>query len=260
GASREFSSETINIEGRSRAAYLAAPYAPPRSFTPSVAFTARQLAEQELTRAGLITGFDLQWGLPDWLVPAGAWGYQALTPVSVIQQIAGAVGGYVNAHHYTRSLLVKSRYPHLPWEWDAATPDHVIPIEAVKAMSLNWNEKPDYNAVYVSGERIGVTARVLRTGSAGDIPAQMATDPLITHVDAARERGRSILGDTGRQASVTITLPMYAMLGLVTPGELLETGKTSKRWRGLVRSTSVSAEFSDSLIVRQTIGVERHYK
>ncbi len=62
---REFGQARLDIRGRSTAAYLAAPYAPKRSFIPAVPFASRQLTEQELTRAGLMTGFALDWRLPD---------------------------------------------------------------------------------------------------------------------------------------------------------------------------------------------------
>ncbi|MGD7195451.1 hypothetical protein [Ralstonia pseudosolanacearum] len=256
---REFGQASLNIRGRSTVAYLAAPYAPKRSFVPGAPFTARQLAEQELTRAGLATGFALDWRLPDWLVPEGSWGYQSLSPMEVIGRIAEAVGGYVNAHPRLRTLVAKPRYPVLPWQWATAPADRVLPIDVVKTLNLRWQEKPTFNAVYVSGERAGVTGHVVRAGTAGDLVAPTVVDGLITHADAARERGRAILADVGRQAVVTLELPMLSSIGLLDPGLLLAVGEGGSTWRGLVRATSVAAEWNASLTVRQTIEVVRHY-
>ncbi|MET2523217.1 hypothetical protein [Ralstonia pseudosolanacearum] len=256
---REFGQASLDIRGRSTAAYLAEPYAPKRSFVPAAPFTARQLAEQELTRAGLVTGFTLDWRLPDWLVPEGSWGYQFLSPMGVIGRIAEAVGGYVNAHPRLRTLVAKSRYPMLPWNWATEVPDRTLPIDVVKTLNLRWQEKPTFNAVYVCGERQGVTGHVVRAGTAGDLVAPTVVDALITHADAARERGRSILADAGRQAVVTLELPMLSSLGLLDPGLLLAVGEGGANWRGLVRATSIAAEWNESLTVRQTIEVERHY-
>jgi len=256
--SQAFASNSVTIAGKSRAAYLATPYAPTRSFASVAPFTAQQLAEQELIRADLITGFSLNWQIPDWLVPAGAFSYESLAPVSVIQKIAESVGAYVNAHHYNKELLVKSKYPSLPWEWASATPDFEAPLDILETLSARWLEYPAYNGVYVSGTNAGVTALVKVYGSDGAEQAEMQTNALITHADAARELGRSILGNTGKQELVTMAMPMLLQTGLLTPGMLFETGEPSKRWRGLIRSTAVSATFSDSLIVRQTISVERH--
>jgi hypothetical protein len=256
---REFGQSTLDIQGRSLAAYLAEPYAPKRSFSPSAPFTARQLAEQELTRAGLATGFDLDWQLPDWLVPADSWSYQGLSPMSVMTRIANAAGGYVNAHASEKRVLAKSRYPALPWHWDTLPADMALPIDVVKTLHLRWQEKPAFNAVYVCGEHDGVIGRVIRTGSAGDAMAPMVVDGLITHADAARERGRSILADIGKQALVTLELPMLEAIGLLDPGLLVAVGEGNSDWRGLVRATSISATWDQSLTVRQTIEVERHY-
>ena len=83
-------------------------------------------------------------------------------------------------------------------------------------------------------------------------------NPLITHADAAREPGRAVLADVGRQALVTLELPMLPSIGLPDPDRLIAVGENGQSWRGLVRGTTVSASWSQSLIVRQTIEVERH--
>nr|CUV15641.1 protein of unknown function [Ralstonia solanacearum] len=62
------------------------------------------------------------------------------------------------------------------------------------------------------------------------------------------------------RARVTLELPMLNTLGLLDPGLLLAVGEGGDNWRGLVRATSIAAEWSESLTVRQTIEVERHYR
>jgi hypothetical protein len=257
---REFGSGEATIRGRSRAAWLAEPYAPSRSFTAASPFTARQLAEVELERADWISGFSLDWQLPDWLVPEGVWSYESQTPMQAISRIVAAVGGTLNAHPLQSRLIAASRYPNrygLPWQWASTSPDRSLPIEVVKTLSARWQDKPNYNAVYVAGERQGVIARVVRSGTAGDVLAPMVVDPLITHSDAARERGRAVLRDTGRQALVTLELPMLPSIGLLDPGKLIELRDVAESWRGLVRGTTVSVSWSQSLIVRQVVEVER---
>lgn len=258
-ARREFGQSALSIRGRSLAAYLAEPYASKRSFAPHLPFTARQLAEQELTRADRVTGFELEWRLPDWLVDAGAWSYQAQSPIGAIGRIVESVGGYVHAHPRLKTLVAKSSYPELPWHWESMPADRTLPIDVVKTLNLRWQEKPAFNAVIVSGERQGVTGRVIRSGTAGDILAPMVVDSLITHPDAARERGRSILADTGKQALVTLELPMLNSVGLLDPGLLIAVGDGGATWRGLVRATNIAASWNDGLTVRQTIEVERHF-
>ncbi len=256
---RQFGQSSLEIRGRSTVAYLAEPYAPKRSFVPASPFTARQLAEQELVRPGLATGFNLNWQLPDWLVPAGSWGYQSLSPMGVIGRIVESVGGYVNAHPRLKTLVAKPRYPELPWNWSTLPAQRSLPLNVVKTLNLRWQEKPAFNAVYVSGERQGLIGHVVRAGTAGDAVAPMVIDDLITHADAARERGRAVLSNVGKQAVVTLELPMLASIGLLDPGLLVAVGEGSMNWQGLVRATSIVADWNESLTVRQTIEVERHY-
>jgi hypothetical protein len=70
-----------------------------------------------------------------------------------------------------------------------------------------------------------------------------------------------VLSDTGMMASVTLELPMAVDygLGVLMPGALVQIGSDSSAWRRLVRSTSVSTEWSDSLTARQIVELERDY-
>lgn len=260
---KAFAKTDITIKGRSVTAYLESPYAPVRSYTQTTTILSRQLAEAELTRPGLITGFSLDWQLIDslgWSMPANSWSYNDLTPVQVIQAIANGAGGYVNSHPSQKSLIVLPDYPAPFWEWDGLTPAKTIPESLIKTRSLRWTEKPAYNGVYVSGENTGVTAFVKRTGTAGSFQAPMYVDPMITHTSAARNKGISILSAGGKQSMVSLDLPMEPSLGLVTPGTLIAVQPSAGGgWRGLVRSTAISAAWGKGLTVNQAIDLERHY-
>jgi transposase len=197
--------------------------------------------------------------MSDWLIPGGIWNYEGFTPMAAMGRIVESVGGYIAPHAQFKTLIAQPRYPELPWHWDARDPDRRLPLDIVKTLNLRWEEKPFYNGIYVSGERAGITGRVIRTGSAGDVLAPMIIDGLITHADAARERGRSVLANVGKQAMVTLELPMMSSLGLIDPGQLLAFGEGSTLWKGLVRSTRINADWSDALTIRQTLELERHY-
>lgn len=258
-----FAKTDVSISGRSVTAWLDDPYAPVRSFAQTTSIGSRAFAEAELTRAGLITGFELDWQLIDalgWQMPANTWSYTNLTPVQVIKAIAEGVGGYVNSHPYEKKLLVQSLYPQPFWEWDAATPALTIPDALVLARGLNWEERPIYNGVYVSGENTGVNDFVRRMGTNGSLQAQMYINPMISDHAASRHKGIQILSSSGKQARVSLDLPMEQALGLVTPGMLIRVQKdASNNWRGLARSTQINADWGDSLTVVQTIELERHY-
>lgn len=258
-----FAKTDISITGRSVTALLADPYAPTRSYVQSTTMMSRQIAEAELVRPGIITGFTLDWQLIDplgWQMPANTWGYDNLTPVQVIQALAEGAGGYVNSHPSARELIVLPDYPAPFWEWDAATPQATIPRSLIKAQSLSWDEKPAYNGVYVVGEYTGVRGFVRRTGTAGEFQAPMFVSPMISHAAAARSKGISILSAGGKQATVGLDLPMEPSLGLYTPGMLLQVQKdAANNWRGLVRSTVITAAWGEGLTVNQALSLERHY-
>ena len=258
---REFGRSSITFGGRSVTAFLAEPYAPKRSFVQASDFTARQLAEAEITRAGLVTGYTLEWNIADWLIPSGVGSFDQKSPVQVVSSIVEAAGGALQSHPANKTLIAIARYPSMPSLWNTLTPDLTLPIDVMKTLGMNWSQKPAYNAVVVSGERQGVTGLIRLSGTAGDQQAQMVTDALITHADAARARGLTILADTGKQARVTIEVPMLASIGLLNPGKLIAVTGDTTAWRGLVRSTGVAAAWDNaqSLTVRQSVELERHF-
>lgn len=252
---RQFGQPRLSVSGRGLAAQIAAPYYPDESRSNAGALNAQQLADAAITLNGVPLGWTLNWQMADWLVPAGAWVHTG-SPMDAVQTIAQAAGGYVQADPVQKLLHVLPRYPLMPWEWDAATPDYILPSAVTTRESTDYIQRPDYNRVFVSGTDIGgIIGQVTRTGTAGDLPAEMIVDPLITHADAARGRGRSILGDTGHQQIMTLDTPVLEAVGLYPVGSLIEWQDGAATRRGIVRSTSVTAAMPR---VRQTIEVETH--
>jgi hypothetical protein len=272
---REFGTSTVSVRGRSRAAWLAEPYAPKRSFTPTAPITARQLAENELSRAsvgaGLESGFTLDWNLIDWLIPAGAVSFDNQSPMAIINRVADSAGGFVQAHPALKKLIVTSRVPRTasgdllpPWMWNTQDATNALaatlPLQALRTLNIRSKDKTAHNAVYVSGERSGVTAFVKRSGTAGEAQAPMVVDALITHADAARARGTSVLAQAGRQAIVSLEMPLWPTLGVLPVGKLIEVASTSEAWRAQVLGVGISAQWQDALTVRQTVELVRHFE
>lgn len=254
GRDRSFGDQRIKVRGRGRAAWLASPYADTIARTNAEAATAQQLAEAALTVNGVGIGWNLDWQLADWLVPAGTWSHQG-SHIDAVKRIAEAAGGYVVGHRSAQTLRALPRYPVLPWAWAGSDPDLIIPAAVATTESIEWVEKPAYNRVYVSGERAGILADVVRTGSAGDLAAQLVIDPLMTAIEAGRARGSAILADTGAQCVVTIQLPVLPETGIVDLGQLIEYNDGMQAYRGLVRSVRVSANFPT---VVQQLEIETH--
>lgn len=253
--SRRFGSSELTISGRGRSAALGAPFAAERSFSAATARTAQQLAEEALLINGVPSGWNLDWRLTDWLVPGGAW-VRTGTPIDAIQAIAAAAGGYVQPHPTSQTLLILPRYAELPRDWAALTPDLELPAAVVTVEGIEWINRPAYNRVFLAGGAMGgILGDVRLDGSAGDLAAPMVQDALITDAAAARQRGRAILGDTGRQARVTLRVPALTELGLVSPGKLLRYADGQITRLGLVRSVQLEASHAQAW---QTMGVETH--
>ncbi len=251
---RTFGRSAIRVSGKGKSAILGAPYAPVKTFSNTQQRTAQQLMDDALTINGVSIGWTVNWSATDWLVPAGAWSHQG-SYITALNAIAGAAGAYIQPHPNQKVLNVLSRYPTAPWNWGSQVPDFELPADVTTRESIEWVERPRYNRVFVSGQGQGVLGQVTRTGTAGDILAPMVTDALITHADAARQRGRAVLGDTGRQAHLALRLPVLAETGVIQPGKFVRYVDGGVTRLGIVRSTSIDVGDPE---VWQTIGVETH--
>lgn len=254
---RTFGTSRISVAGRGRSAMLAEPYSPLLTFANSQARTAQQLMADALTINGTSIGWDIDWRITDWLVPAGAWNHQG-SYMSAVNAIAAAAGAFIQPDPVNQILRVRPRYPVAPWDWygQTVTPDLELPAAIITKEGIAWTEKPQYNAVYVSGATAGgILGHVKRSGSAGDNAAPMITDALITHTDAARQRGLNVLADTGRIATYTLSLPVLPETGIIDPGTLVRYVDNGNPTVGVVKGVSVTVGLPK---VQQTIEVQTH--
>jgi hypothetical protein len=257
---RSFGSNSRSIDGRSISAQLGAPMAEIRTYTEAEARSAQQLMAYELENTGWSIVFD---GLDDWLVPAGVHCYQDQTPMRVIKSIADTCRAIVQTDMQAKIIRIKPRYKVSPWQLATATPDVIIPAAMAARLDGEWDERPFFNSVFVSGEAGGITAKIIREGSAGDVEAPMVTSKLITATEVARSLGIATLGGSGKWSKHSIELPVFAspsVPGVIQPGSIIEYNLGATSWKGFVTSVSVSAPRSrDGLKVRQTIDVERYH-
>lgn len=252
---RSFGRARIRVQGRGRAAILDAPYAPTLNHFSANPLTAQQLAALALTINGVGIGWNVAWGLEDWSVPGGTWNFQG-SYIAAVQDIVRAAGGYVQPHRTAATLRVLPRYPATPWTWGALTPDFELPSDVASVEGIEWKSLPAYDRIFVGGTTTeGVLGQVTRAGTAGGVVAPMVTHPLVTNAIAARQRGLAELSNTGRQALVTLRIPVLAETGIIQPGAMVRYVDAGITRLGLVRSTSVSWERP---VLRQTIGLETH--
>lgn len=250
-APRAFASTDVTIRGVSTAALADAPYELARQWHIDAPTTAAQIA----TRAQTFTGLDVQWRLPDWSLPAGAWTFTG-APWGVVLQMAAAVGAVVEAHPSELAVSVTSNYPLMPAEWATTPPDVQVPWAAVIDERVTADNQPPYNAVYVAGPTDTIAA-VRLAGTSGAEQAPMVTHALLTDLAGQVEQARTVLGASGMAETNTRTLQVLTgagQPGIINRGALVRWVDPEATWTGMVRGVSVSWAFG---LVRQTVACER---
>lgn len=259
-----FGESSLTIKGKSRAMLLAHPYAQQRGFKFDTAMSARQIADAELNRGGVASGFSLDWqlaGVNGWNVPANTYSYTGKTPINSLQWIAEAAGGFINADMSADILHVLAHYPIPSWEWATQTPSIELPISLITSRSRGRINKPTYNGVTIYGENDnGIGALIKRTGTSGGYQPPVVTSDLMTDTAAAISRGKMILSDTGDIGNIGISMPLVADIGVLKPSTLIGVND-GESWVGMVRGTTITGRLSSNraLEIEQSIDVERHF-
>lgn len=249
---RAFNEIRLRATGRGKSALLDSPYAPVMSFGNDEARSAQQLMNDVLTLNGVPIGWEVDWGLTDWSVPAGVFQHQG-SYIEAINAIAKAAGGYVQPSPVAQTLRVLHRYPVVPWEWASVTPDFELPSAVTTRETIEWVKRPVHNRVFVIGTQQGVHGQYTRTGTDGASLAPTVTDALITHADAVRQRGRVEIAQGGNSAMVGLRLPVLAETGIIPPGKWVRYVDGGVTRFGITRSVSVDVGRPD---IFQTIAVE----
>ena len=260
----QFGESSLTIKGKSRAMLLAHPYATHRGFKFDTAMSARQIAEAELNRNGVPSGFTLDWqlaGVNGWQVPANTYSYSNRTPINSLQWIAEAAGGFINADMSADVLHVLANYPIPSWEWAAQTPSIELPMSLITSRNRGRVNKPAYNGVNLYGDNDnGIHALIKRAGTSGGYQPPMVTSDLMTDTAAAINRGEAILSDTGDIGNIGISMPLVADIGVLKPSTLIGVND-GEQWIGMVRGTTITGRLSSNraLEIDQSIDVERHF-
>lgn len=236
----KFPRAVVNVSGRGLAALLDAPRAPVQSFAQPADVSAQQLALDVLTVNGVSMGWQVDWQLTDWQIPAGSWAHQG-TWISAITDIAAAVGGYVQPHDTAHTLRILPAWPVAAWELAGATPDIELPPGIATVEEVTWADKPAYDALYMQGEPGLKLYYRKRTGTAGANPAPMAVHSLLVDSAAAQQRAIAALSDTGRQIEQRLQLAVLPATGIIKPGVVLRYTDDADAIRtGIVRATQVT--------------------
>ncbi|HBL04966.1 MAG TPA: hypothetical protein DDZ61_20675, partial [Aeromonas salmonicida] len=132
--------------------------------------------------------------------------------------------------------------------------DVAIPRAIITTLGSDFQPGQAANGIWVSGGHQGISARVVRQGTAGEQLAQSITHPLVCDVVAARAQGVVGLARTMPKRTQAIELPLSDDTGLILPGALLAVDG----WKGYNRGVRVSAALQNkAMTVRQQLSVER---
>lgn len=239
--SREFGQITGRISARSLPAWLAAPYAPTRSYRELAAKTAEQLALQELPN-----GWFLDWALPTWTVPGEVWQYLTLTPIEALARLAKSAGGRMQADPVLQKLWLAPRWPVLPWRWATTPPFATLVADYCLREEREGVPGAECDAIMVyGGVDGGIVALATRAGMPGLAVADPVNDALITDIPPATARAAQELADRWPLKRYQVTLPLQAPpggAGLLLPGLFFDLSEGADGWRGLVTGVSITAK------------------
>lgn len=256
--SGEFGNNSYTVIGRSSVAVLASPHASARSYSNATAKDIAALIDDEL----LGTGWNYQFDMTQFNVSAGVFSYVHKTPIEAIAQIAAAIGGMIYPDGSTKTIYIRPQWPVTPWAIENSTPDVAVHDDVIFSLSSSPASTPLYNAVFVRGEQQGQSAKVKRTGTAGDKVAPDVVEPLMVDSQALRQRGTAELANSGRKDSAQLTMPIMDLLPPLIPGQVLGITWQTDTYKALVDSIQITAQRSQDgkLTVRQNAGVLRSYE
>ncbi|UCX03578.1 hypothetical protein FJ709_02985 [Shewanella glacialimarina] len=252
-----FGNATYRGTGRSRSAELTTPYVLPISYTNSTSRSYAGLLSDMLQ----FTGWTIELnGIVDFNVPAGAFSVGNKSPIDAVQEAVTQLGCMLLSDDETKALTVVPRWPTVPWLMDTATPDLTLHDAVITSYSESKEIGTECNVVWLRGEQQGISAKVKRAGTAGNIATDDISAQLIVDNQAARTAGTNALADTGSKLNINMSLPILADLPPATPGMLIGVREGVNVFKGTCDSVTISASVSDTgdIDVEQTITVVRH--
>ncbi|AHK11756.1 baseplate protein [Shewanella sp. phage 1/44] len=252
-----FGSATYSSGCRSRTATLAEPWVLPISYTNSVSRSFAGMLGDMIANTGWSIELD---GITDFNVPAGAFSTFGKSPIDSISDAVKQVGCMTVVDEFTSVIKVVPQWPTAPWVMDSTTPDANIH----DAVIIDWTSSIQINKLcdvaWLRGEQHGVSAKVKRTGTAGNIPTTDIAQQLIVDTQAARVAGTVALADTGNKELITINLPIMADLPPLTKGMLVGVTYRTEVFKATLDSVNITASMSNDsgLDVNQSIVLIRH--
>ncbi|MCX7206080.1 MAG: hypothetical protein NT086_08895 [Proteobacteria bacterium] len=197
------------------------------------------------------TGFSFEWNLPVWSLPPNTVAIERRTPAGWLADVAKAAGGIVLPVSDQKAFTVVPRYPQSWWEWSAMPLAAILDESATVTIAERLDSRAPANAVLVTGKTGGVSVKVTRAGTAGNVWAATVIDAFITESAVGRERGRRILNEAGPAWRVSAECAFAPVLKNM--GSLIQVGKAGQR----CMLTKISLSADEVGIVSCNIELER---
>ena len=242
---QKFNANSYSATGRSRMAELSAPFISAKNYTNSTAKTLAGLMSDIVTN----TGWSIDNQMIDYAVPALAFSYQNKTPAEALSMCANAIGGMLVFNDEMKVISLIPKWPVMPWDTESAVCDVIINESVILEHNQQKTSSPTSNAVFVRGEQQGVSCKVKRAGTLADKFASDVVEQLITHVQAARQRGSCELAETGNKYQSNIRTKIMADLPPIMPGMLVGIRYGTDIYKATADSLSISASVSSTGLV-----------
>jgi len=251
--SNRFANSGYSANCRSRFALLSAPYVRATNYANPTAKTLAGIMSDILVN----TGWSLDNQMIDYPIPTGAFSYTNLTPAAALLSVAKSVGAMLYTNDATKTVSVVPQWPVMPWDTASAICDVILNHSIILEHSTSQTISPEHNTVFVRGEQQGVACKIKRAGSLGDQFASDVVDSLITHNQAARQRGTCELANSGNKQEATIRSKILNDLPPIRPGMLVGITYSDSIFKATCDSLAISASISDqgAITVSQTIKV-----
>lgn len=251
--SNRFANASYSASCRSRFALLSNPYARATNYANPTAKTLAGIMSDILVN----TGWSLDNKMIDYPIPTGAFTYTNLTPAAALLSVAKSVGAILDINDATKTVSVVPAWPVMPWDTANAICDVILNDSIILEHSTSQTINQEHNAVFVRGEQQGVACKIKRAGTLGDQFANDVVDTLITHNQAARQRGTCELANSGNKQNTTIRTKLLDDLPPIRPGMLVGLTYTDSVFKATCDSMTINASISDqgAITVSQTIQV-----
>lgn len=251
---RTFNKKSVSVVGRGLQSTLSDPYVETTSFTQNSILTNQQIAESLLP-----IGWTINWSLPVWSVPENTYSHNNLAPIAALNRLVSDIGGMLVPDRTLQVINAKPRYPVLPWDFDVAAADFIVPDAAI----IQLVEEPvsiyGANGIYIHGSGdTGRQALVRQRGTSGERLARTATNQMMTGPEAIRSLGERLLAAEWSPPEIKgfTTFMDGVQVPLIEVGSLVQVDVGASNHKGVVSKTTIDVKVTNDVpVVQQSLTI-----